>query len=104
MKILKEMGGTHVLNSSSETFKEEMKAIFEETKSNVFLDCVSGGFGSDVLRAMPNGSHLVGYGSLVDEPYNLTSKEIRFSDKSISGFALKSWMGKNPGILGKYGN
>jgi len=96
VNLLKGYGAEHILNSSSETYNEDMKKVFEELKPTVLLDCVSGKTGSNLLRAMPMHSVLVAYGSLEEDPYDLTAKEIRFSDYKILGMTIMSFFKKYP--------
>ena len=46
--------------------------MFEQVKPTVLLDCVGGKYGSDILRMMAPKSTLITYGSLTDEPYDLS--------------------------------
>ena len=93
---IKKLGAEYVLNSSSETYKEEMKKMFEELKPTVCLDCVSGKIGSDILRNMAPYSTLIGYGSLIDEPYDLTAKELLANVYTMVGMSLMTYFNEHP--------
>lgn len=93
--MLKSLGADYAFNTESANFEAEISECFAKLKPNVFFDCVSGELGTRILRKMGQGASLIAYGSLVDEPYGFTSKEIRFSEMSIEGFALGHYALKN---------
>ena len=52
-KVLRGVGATHVLNSSSEDFRSELVNMLDETDATIAFDAIGGGsLGSDILQAM----------------------------------------------------
>jgi NADPH:quinone reductase len=88
VQMLRELGGTHVLNSNSETFADDLYKITRETRATVLFDAVAGELPYRVLRAMPSGSTAYVYGGLSMEPVQMSVSDVIFKNKQIRGFWL----------------
>ncbi|CAI2374612.1 unnamed protein product [Moneuplotes crassus] len=64
VKILEDLGSTHTLNSSSDTFKEDLAKAIEELQPTALFDSVGGSTTKDILMSMPLFSTVYIYGYL----------------------------------------
>ena len=94
VEALKALGATHVLNSSSSTFEQELKQVAEEQKATLFLDAITGSQTSLLLRAAPAGSTLVVYARLSGEDIEVDPGYLIREEKEIVGFQLGNWLQK----------
>ena len=107
--ILKEIGATHICNSSSESFKQDLLAAIEETGATLAFDAVGGGdLVSDILSAMeqvgskdavgfntygsPAHKQVYVYGSLDFAP-TVLNRAYGMS-WGVSGYLLMQFLGK----------
>lgn len=98
--VLKEMGAIHVLNSSSESFAEELKQLADKLEATLFLDAVTGSQSSILLDAAPYGSTLVAYARLSGDPIIANPGALIKEEKDIVGFQLGNWL-QTKGLLFK---
>lgn len=97
IEMLKDLGAAHVLNSESETFDADFRALSRSEKPRVFLDAVSNQVSARIFDAMPNKSRWVIYGKLDEElPTILQPGQMIFQSKRIEGFWLTRWMMEQP--------
>lgn len=118
VELLKEQGAHYVLNSSSESFKQDLSAAIAETGATVVFDAIGGGelatqvlnamevhaaggmaeynrYGSDVLKQM------YVYGLLDLAPKTFTPAHLGFS-WSISGWLLTHFLAAaGPEVIGR---
>ena len=80
---LKGIGAQHILNSSDEDFPAQLKSLSTELKATVALDAVSGNFTQHLLEQLPDGTHILLYGTL-GGPYmdGLYSRAFSFGQKT----------------------
>ena len=100
IETLKKMGATHVLNSSSESFEEELKTLAEELGATLILDAVTGSQSSILLEAAPRGSTLLAYARLSGDPILADPGTVMKGEKKIAGFLLGNWL-QTKGLLFK---
>lgn len=100
VESLKKMGAIHVLNSSSDTFAKELKALAEELGATLILDAVTGSQTSILLEAAPRGSTLLAYARLSGEAIEADPGSIMKGEKKIAGFLLGNWL-QTKGLLFK---
>jgi NADPH:quinone reductase-like Zn-dependent oxidoreductase len=82
-----------VLNSSRESFAEELRAVCERLGATVAFEAVAGAMTGTVLNALPPRSVVYVYGGLSEEPCeNIDPIELIFHNKEVKGFYLGSWM------------
>ena len=89
---LKKLGAIHVLNSSSESFAEELKALAEELGATLILDAVAGSQSSILLNAAPRDSTLMVYARLSGDPMLADPGALIIEKKKIIGFQLGNWL------------
>ncbi|MEA3462995.1 MAG: zinc-binding dehydrogenase [Bacteroidota bacterium] len=92
LNTLKKLGAIHVLNSSSESFTEELKALAEELGATLILDAVTGSQTSILLDAAPRGSTLMAYARLSGDPIRTDPVNLIREQKNITGFQLGNWL------------
>ena len=98
--VLKELGAIHVLNSSADTFKEELKQLANKLEATLFLDAVTGSQSSILLEAAPRGSTLLAYARLSGDPISADPGFLIKEEKAILGFQLGNWL-QTKGLLFK---
>jgi NADPH:quinone reductase-like Zn-dependent oxidoreductase len=89
---LKQLGASHVLNSSSKTFELDLKQLAQELEATLFLDAVTGSQTPILLRAAPAGTKLVAYARLSGEDIKAEAGELIRKNKQIVGFQLGNWL------------
>jgi NADPH2:quinone reductase len=89
---LLEMGAPYVLNSSRDSFEQELQELALRLDANLFLDAVSGSETGRLLRCAPDGSELVTYARLSGEPVKADPADLILHGKSIRGFHLRNWL------------
>lgn len=96
VEILKQIGAEHVLDSSKESYSEELKKKIEELQPMAFYDACGGQTGSTIIAQLPAGSTTYLYGGLEKDPrYTLGPADLIFKQKIITGFWLNTDM-KDP--------
>jgi NADPH:quinone reductase len=79
----------YVLNSTSATFDEDLKAIIEITQPTVLLEAISGDIGGRIMRLMPRKSKMILYGALSkSNASNIDPLSFMFLEQTIEGFLL----------------
>jgi NADPH:quinone reductase-like Zn-dependent oxidoreductase len=84
---------THVIALEDEDLVEAVHRIAPRGVGFV-LDCVGGATGSEVLRTMGPGGHMVCFGTLSGEPIVLGPRDIMMSMARIEGFYLAAYLAK----------
>ena len=94
---LKALGATHVLNSESGDFQQQLSAVLRKERPRVFLDAVANQLSARVFAAMGRHARWVIYGKLDTElPTLLEPGHLIFMAKRIEGFWLVRWMQEAP--------
>ena len=95
VKILEETGGKNILNSSTETFWDDLKALIEQKKPNVCLECVSGELTGQILNIMPRRAVSILYGALsLEGPWGINVMNFLYQNKKLESFILPEHMGQ----------
>jgi NADPH:quinone reductase-like Zn-dependent oxidoreductase len=89
---LKKLGASHVLNSSSTSFPEELSTLSDKLGATLILDAVSGKGTGQLLAAAPNASTLVVYARLSGHPIQVNPSDLIRLDKNIIGFQLGNYL------------
>ena len=64
LDLLRSLGAKHVLNSSSDLFADELKAMCERLGATVAFEAIAGNMTGTVMNAMPDDSVVYVYGAL----------------------------------------
>ena len=91
---LKALGAEIVLNSSLESFKEDLSREYKLHKPTVILDAVGGAFSNLLLSKAPDETTLVSYASLTREMIEVHPVPIIRFGKKLEGFHLAFWFSK----------
>ena len=101
VELLKSIGSEYILDCSTETFGKDMRTMFKKLKPMFFFDCVSGDLGTKIFSAMPAKSTTYVYGALDLKPYDIPAGELLFTDKSLKGFWMSTFLQENPKLVPK---
>jgi NADPH:quinone reductase-like Zn-dependent oxidoreductase len=98
-EMLQSLGARHVLNSSRETFVNELQTLSKKLKATAVFEAVAGDMTGTVLNAMPHSSTAYVYGALSQDPCgNIDPIGLLFYKKSITGFYLAGWLERRGAI------
>jgi NADPH:quinone reductase-like Zn-dependent oxidoreductase len=93
VQLLKSLGATHVLDSSDQSFAQELERLAAQLGATIAFEAVAGDMTGKVLAAMPAGATVVLYGSLSDgECGPLNPVDVIFQHKTLTGFYLGNWI------------
>lgn len=93
-----ELGAKYVLNSSTDSFKDDLKALMKETNCTFMCDAVAGDVIPDtLLKASPKGSTLCVYGALAGD-YVKVSGSALIGGRKVESFTTLDYM--KPCIFG----
>ncbi|MEN8156860.1 MAG: zinc-binding dehydrogenase [Bacteroidota bacterium] len=89
---LKALGAKHLLNSTLDSFDQELEELAHRLGATLLLDAVNGDLSRRMLRAAPGGSTLVTYARLSGESLVADPSDLIRLEKTISGFQLGNWL------------
>ncbi|ADI37935.1 putative trans-2-enoyl-CoA reductase,mitochondrial [Waddlia chondrophila 2032/99] len=96
---LRQEGARHVVNSSEENFRDQLKKLCDELSATIAFDAVAGEMTGDLANAMPEKSFVFVYGALSGKPSaGVTPYSLIFQSKCVRGFWLSKWI-KEKGVL-----
>lgn len=88
---LKDLGAEHILDSSTDTFDDDLKKLSAELGATAYFDPICGDFCTRVLTKLPAGSTAYVYGALSGGAVTLSPIDIIFYQKSVSYCYLATW-------------
>lgn len=89
---LKREGAKYVLLESDPKFEEKLQKWTKKLEALLAYDAVGGTLSGKIFHSMPEGSELVVYGGLSNQPVTgIDTMGLIFKDKIISGFNLATW-------------
>ena len=91
-KLLTDLGAKHVVVTSHENWKEELKSKIEELDCTMAYDAVSGDMTGDLLECLPRRGTVKVYGGLAGKCKNITPADLVYQEKEIHGFVLAKWI------------
>lgn len=91
-QLLREIGGQHIVNSSSPAFEDELKRKTHDLGATVCFDAIGGDLTGTVLSALPDGSTLFQYGLLGGSTTTINADDLVFRRKRITGFWASDWV------------
>jgi NADPH:quinone reductase len=92
VKLLEELGAKHIINSSDEDWKDQLKSKINELECTVAFDAVAGSTSGDVLSCLPKGGTLYVYGALSGLCRDISPQHLIYFKKQIKGFFLATWV------------
>lgn len=89
---LKKAGADHVLLEHDPDFEEKLHKLSTKQDATLAFDAVGGELTGTILNALPDGSEIVVYGGLSNQPVaGIDPLGLIFRDKIVSGFNLADW-------------
>jgi NADPH:quinone reductase len=98
VKLLQDLGAKHIINSSDDDWKEQLKTKIQELECTVAFDAVAGSTSGEILSCLPNGGTLYVYGGLAGSCSGIDPMDLIYRRKEVKGFFLKSWI-QSGGLL-----
>lgn len=89
---LKELGATHVLDSSEDGFEDRLSTLARGMNATLFLDAIGGKESRRLLAAAPDGTELMLYARLSGEYLEVEPTDLILKEKYITGFQLGLWL------------
>ena len=86
------LGAETVLNSSDADFDVALARECSRLGATLALDAVAGEMPRRLLGAMPEGSKVVVYGALSEQPVNVSPQALIFERQSVEGFWLSDYL------------
>ncbi len=92
LESLKKAGAEYVLLENDPDFEKKLSKLSEKMEALLTFDAVGGELTGRILNAMPEGSEIVIYGGLSNQPVSgIDPLGLIFKDKIVSGFNLATW-------------
>lgn len=96
---LQAQGVAHVLLSNEEDFDRQFGELAHRLDCRMAFDAVAGPLGGHMLNCMPDGSRLVVYGGLSNQPLaDIDVLGLIFKKKHVRGFDLNHWWAITPSV------
>jgi|LauGreDrversion4_2_1035121.scaffolds.fasta_scaffold465678_1 NADPH:quinone reductase len=93
VKILKDLGAEHVLNSSEPNFEEELGKLTRKLNATVCFEAISGSATAMIMKAMPSHSISIVYGLLSEQSISDIDPLLLIGrNQRIEGFFLGHWL------------
>lgn len=90
-RTLRDLGATHVVDSSTDGWRETLRHMARDVKASVAFEAVAGKLTGEIAAAMPHGSTIVVYGGLSETPCSVDPRELIFRGVHVQGFWLADW-------------
>lgn len=98
-QLVQSLGAENVLNSDSEGFEIQLKALCQRLNATAAFEAVAGEMTGTVLNAMPASSMVYVYGALSQEACgNIDPIGLVFHEKTLTGFFLGNWLDRRGAI------
>jgi NADPH:quinone reductase-like Zn-dependent oxidoreductase len=94
VKLLKEEGAEHILDSSQPGFEAALQALAHQLHATLWLDAIAGDMTQTLLAAAPFGSTLLLYAHLSGHHSAFDARVLYLDDKRMEGFYLPNWIAK----------
>ncbi len=88
------LGGEYILNSSEPDFGDRLRAMAHELRATLLLDAISGDMTQQLADAAPNGSTILIYSRLSDEPCVINAGVALVKGLHFDGWFLANWLAK----------
>jgi NADPH:quinone reductase-like Zn-dependent oxidoreductase len=92
VEALRRGGRDHVLDTSDPGFDQQLEKLCRRLDARVAFDAIGGEMTGRLLRALPDGGHVIVYGGLSLDPSRFDVTQVIYEHKSISGFYLPDWL------------
>ena len=92
VELLKSLGAKHIVNTSEENWKANLKALSKKLDAKVAFDAVAGEMTGDLLQLLPRKSKVWVYGVLGGHLRNIDPIALIYFNKKVEGFLLSRWL------------
>lgn len=92
VQLMNSEGASHIVNSSSQNFPDDLKSKFEKLNVTLAFDAIAGQSVFSLLEALPAGGEVMVYGGLSEEAAPVNPAKLIFEKKKVSGFWLSEWI------------
>jgi NADPH:quinone reductase-like Zn-dependent oxidoreductase len=84
-------GGDAVICTANESIPDRVREITKGEGVGYALDAVGGETGSAVVRSLGNGGRLLVYGTLSEQPLEISPRVLMVGRKRVEGFWMSEW-------------
>ena len=86
-------GFSNVINSSTDSFVADLKALMLKLEANVVMETLSGPIAGQMLKALPPKGVLVNFGTQTHEPMSgIDATDMRWGNKTMTSFLVGTWI------------
>jgi len=90
---LKKIGAVHVLNTSDESFEQDLMEKAASLHPTVALDCVTGELSGLMLKALDNNGVVLNFGTLSGKHMsNIDADDLILRNKTLGTFVMNFWL------------
>ena len=89
---LKQVGATHILDSESDSFPDDLASVARDLRATLLLDAIAGEQSARLLAAAPEGAVMVNYARLSEDPVTAEPSDLMMKGKQVRGFQLGAWL------------
>lgn len=90
--VLKALGATHVVVTSEENWRDELKALGKKLGASIAFDAVAGEMTGDLMDILPKGGKVYVYGVLAGNMQKIDPINLIYYKKKLEGFMLNTWL------------
>lgn len=95
LKEMESEGFKYVINSSKETFVEDLNKLMIEVEANILFDTLAGSIVGKLMKALPKNGIFVNFGTQTHEPYSgIDATDMRWGNKEMRNFLVGPWIDK----------
>src|SRR5438105_505520 len=98
LEELRQLGGDAVICSADQSMYDEVQRLTGGDGVRYALDAVGGATGSEAVRCLGADGRLLVYGTLSEEPLNMSPRLLMVAHKTVEGFWLAEWV-RRQGML-----
>lgn len=95
VKELELEGFKYIINSSLDTFIEDLNKLMISVEANVIFDTLAGSVVGKLMKALPKNGIFVNFGTQTHEPYSgIDATDMRWGNKEMRNFLVGPWIDK----------
>lgn len=97
--LLRDLGGEHIIDTSKDGWRDELKDRAKSLKATLAWDAVAGKLTGELVELMPRQSRIVVYGALSERHCLAHPGSLIFKEVTVEGFWLSGWF-RETNLLG----
>lgn len=95
VKELELEGFKYIINSSLDSFIEDLNKLMLSVEANVIFDTLAGSVVGKLMKALPKNGIFVNFGTQTHEPYSgIDATDMRWGNKEMRNFLVGPWIDK----------